>query len=105
MALSAEERRQWKELERQLTAEDPELARSVMDRGFAGRATRTAGTGSAVGLVLVAFVLVLLAVIVKVPLIGVLGFGLMIMGGMTFLRSRSKDWPLSWSDRASKDAS
>lgn len=105
MALSAEERRQWRELEWQLAAEDPELARSVMDRGFAGRATRTAGTGSAVGLVLVAFALVLLAVLVKIPLIGVLGFGLMIMGGMTFPRSRSKDRTLSWSDRAPRDPS
>ncbi|BBE24658.1 hypothetical protein MN0502_35410 (plasmid) [Arthrobacter sp. MN05-02] len=105
MALSAEERRQWKELERQLAAEDPKLARSVMDSELTGRVTRTAGTGSSPGLVLVAFALVLLAVLVKIPLIGVLGFGLMIMGGITFLRSRSKDRPLSWSDRASKDVS
>ena len=103
MALSAEERRQWNELVLQLAAEDPELSRPMTDGGSTRRAARTAK--SALGLVLIAFVIVLLAVIVKIPLIGVLGFALMIMGGTRFLRSKHMDQPAVLPGKTSRDAS
>lgn len=78
MGLSAEERRQWRELERQLAAEDPRLAQLTGSRRITHHIA-----GSPVGLVmvLVAFAVLILAVIVKVPLIGIFGFVLMIFGG------------------------
>ena len=78
MGLSAEERRQWRELERQLAAEDPRLAQLTGGRRVA---RHTAGSPVGLVMVLVAFAVLILAVIVKIPLIGILGFVLMIFGG------------------------
>lgn len=81
MALSAEERRRWRELEWQLTSEVPTTAQPIRNRGIKRRAIGVTCSVLAMVVVLVAFAAVILAVIVKVLLIGVLGFVLMILGG------------------------
>jgi hypothetical protein len=96
MVLSAEERRQWDELERQLAAEDP---------GFKPQSAGRAGTALALAMVLVAFVMVIVAVIVKIPLIGILGFALMIVGGTRFRRLGRQDGLLWTLERMFKGAS
>ncbi|MHA7145339.1 DUF3040 domain-containing protein [Arthrobacter sp. TmT3-37] len=78
MGLSAEERRQWRELERQLAAEDP---RTVQLSGSGWIRRTTDGSPAQVVIVLVAFVLLILAAIVNIPLIGIFGIILMIIGG------------------------
>ncbi|MHA7181312.1 DUF3040 domain-containing protein [Arthrobacter sp. MDB2-24] len=87
MALSAEEPRQWAELERQLAAGRPQLHPSNGSRRSAHYRASTAGVARrvlALVIVLVAFTIVTLAVVVKILLIGVLGFVLMIFGGTQF---------------------
>lgn len=84
MALSAEERRLWRELERQLTPEASTAAQSRKDREVKHGTAGVAGSILALVVVLVAFLVVILAVLVKVLLIGVLGFVLMIFGGTRF---------------------
>ncbi|WP_181036508.1 DUF3040 domain-containing protein [Arthrobacter sp. B1805] len=76
MALSAEEHRKWVELQHQLAAEAPGLAKLTTGR--------RAGVVVGFFVVLVAFTAVIFAVVVKIPLIGVLGFILMIIGGTRF---------------------
>lgn len=85
MGLSAEERRQWRELEQQLAAEDPRLAQLTGNRRIPHRA---AGSPAAMIIMLVAFMVLILAVIVKIPLIGILGIILMILGGTRYHLSR-----------------
>ncbi|MEC5198488.1 Flp pilus assembly protein TadB [Arthrobacter sp. PL16] len=96
MALSAEERRQWRKLERQLAAEDPR---------FKPQSASRAGTALALAMVLVAFVFVIVAVIVRIPLIGILGFALMIIGGTRFRRFGRKDRPVTILNRLFKGVS
>lgn len=84
MALSAQERRQWKELERQLVAGSAQGGLPVGDSRSAQDVARNAGTVLVLVMVLVAFMIVILAVVVKILLIGVLGFILMIIGGTEF---------------------
>jgi hypothetical protein len=89
MALSAQERRQWNELERQLTTENSLRGRSPEPSRPEVRTVRTVRTARTVlgsVIVLGALSLVILAVVVKILLIGVLGFVLMIVGG-TRIRS------------------
>ncbi|MFJ6002296.1 DUF3040 domain-containing protein [Arthrobacter sp. NPDC092385] len=88
MTLAAEERRQWRELERQLAAEEPLL---VQLTGGRGTKHRTAGSTGALVMVLVAFVVLILAVMTEIPLIGVLGLVLMIVGGSRVHLSGHKD--------------
>ncbi len=105
MALSAEERRQWRELERQLTPEVPTRAQPVRDRGIKRRTTCLAGSILALVVVLVALAIVILAVIVKVLLIGVLGFVLMIFGGTRLQPPEGKDQQTSTIDPPYGDVS
>ncbi|MHA7190622.1 DUF3040 domain-containing protein [Arthrobacter sp. MDT2-16] len=84
MALSAEERRQWRELERQLTPETSTMAQPARNRDIKRHTTGSVGSIIALVVVLVAFSVVILAVVVKVLLLGVLGFVLMIFGGTRF---------------------
>ncbi|WP_157940236.1 DUF3040 domain-containing protein [Arthrobacter ruber] len=90
MPLSAEERRQWRELERQLTPDVPTVAQPTRDRGIRHRTMGLACSILALGFVLVAFSVVILAVLVKVLLLGVLGFVLMIVGGTRLQHPRRK---------------
>jgi hypothetical protein len=87
MALSAEERRQWTELERQLAAGRPQVHPSSGSHRSGHYVAGTAGVARrvlALVIVVVAFTIVILAVVVKILLIGVLGFVLMIIGGTQF---------------------
>ena len=106
MALSTQERRQWRELERQLTPDVPIVAEpikvdgikvdGIKVDGIKHRITGMTGmVGSvlALGFVLLAFSVVILAVLVKVLLLGVLGFVLMILGGTRLRLPRRKRQP------------
>ena len=93
MPLSAEERRLWRELERQLTPEVSTAAQSRKDREVKHGTAGVAGSILALVVVLVAFLVVILAVLVKVLLIGVLGFVLMIVGGTRLQHPRRKGQP------------
>lgn len=87
MALSAEERRQWTELERQLAVGGPQVRPSSGSHRSGHYIASTAGVARrvlALVIVLVAFTIVILAVVVKILLIGVVGFVLMIIGGTQF---------------------
>lgn len=85
MGLSAEERRQWRELEQQLAVEDPRLTQLTGNHRIPHR---TAGSPTAMIITFVAFMVLILAVIVKIPLIGILGIILMILGGTQYHLSR-----------------
>lgn len=100
MRLSAKERRQWRELERQLAAEDPRLAQLTGGRGIA---RHTAGSPVGLGMVLVAFTVLILAVIVKIPLVGIFGFVLMIFGGTRIYLSGHEGRPAKGSAQARGD--
>lgn len=91
MGLSAEERRQWRELERQLTAEYPRLVQLTGGRRITHH---MAGSPAALIIMLVAFMVLILAVIVKIPLIGILGFILMIFGGARLHRPGREGQPV-----------
>ncbi|MHA7279877.1 DUF3040 domain-containing protein [Arthrobacter sp. MDT2-2] len=93
MALSAQERRQWNELERQLVAGSPQAGQLIEGSGLVRYVARTTGAVLTLAVVLVAFMIVVLAVIVKVLLVGVLGFVLMIIGGTEFRFPGSAERP------------
>lgn len=104
MALTAEERRRWRELEWQLTSEVPTTAWPIRNRGIKRRVTGVACLVLAMVVVLVAFAVVILAVIVKVLLIGVLGFVLMILGGTRLQASKHEGQPVRAIAPAARDA-
>ncbi|WP_247827638.1 DUF3040 domain-containing protein [Arthrobacter antioxidans] len=80
MPLSEEERLQLEALERSLMAEDPALARTFhQGRGSAHLSVRT--VLPAVVAVVAAFAVVMAGVIGHLPVLGILGFILMIVGG------------------------
>jgi cytochrome c biogenesis protein ResB len=96
MALSAEERRQWTELERQLAGGDLEVRQSGGSRRSTAYVAGAAGVARRVlasVIVVVAFTILILAVVVKILLIGVLGFVLMIIGGTQFRLPTSNSRP------------
>jgi hypothetical protein len=95
MALSARERRQWRELECQLVAEAnvadrPATEQRASDNENGYRITSVIGSVLAGVVVVGAFLLIILAVIVKLLIVGVFGFALMVFGG-TRVRSFRHD--------------
>ncbi len=91
MPLSEEERRQLAALEQLLVGEDPALVRAF-ERTVSYRSRiRTLMT---ILLITVAFAILMIGIITKLPFIGALGFILMILGGITMHPRRQRN-PLS----------
>lgn len=78
MPLSDDERRRLEELEKQLSAQDPSLARDLEDGKPADRVPRRRVFASLA--VLVGLALVIAGVVMKMPVIGVIGFVLQCAG-------------------------
>lgn len=78
MPLSDDERRRLEELEKQLSAQDPSLARDLEDGKPGRRVPRRKVVASLA--ILAGLALVIAGVVTKMPLIGVIGFVLQCVG-------------------------
>lgn len=91
MALSAQERHRWRELEQQLTAGNSRTPAPPNNREFTRHTVAIVGSTLALVVVLATIIAVVLAVIVKILVLGVLGFVLMILGRTHFLSPTRED--------------